>query len=257
MAKIIVCYKWVKVEEDIRINPDLSVDLSKAKGKISDYDRNAIETAKRISGSTSNDAVGLTFGVDAKASSKDALARGLKQVFWVTDKLATNADGLVTANVLAAAINQIGDYKLIICAEGAVDTYAHQVGPRIGALLDIPVISCVKELTVEGNKLVATRKLENCTEIVECELPAVVTVLPEINEAPLPGLKSVLDAGKKPNTELKIADLGLTEDDLTRKTEVKSFKGYVMVRKNIIFSEGDAAAKVNALAASLKKEGVL
>jgi len=49
MLKIIICFKWVKAEDDLRIDPaTLNVDLSKAKGKISEYDRNAIEAARLV-----------------------------------------------------------------------------------------------------------------------------------------------------------------------------------------------------------------
>lgn len=259
MSKIIVCFKWVKIEEDIRIEPGtLNVDLSRAKGKISDYDRNAIEAARLAAEASGGEAVALTFGTaDAKASMKDALSRGPKQGFWVNDGCAESADGYVTANVLSAAIRKIGDFSLVVCAEGAADTYAHQVGPRIGAVMDLPVISYVKEMKIEGNKLFAVRKLENSLENVEVELPAVVTVLPEINSAPIPGLKAVLDAGKKPVTEFAAQDLGLSDEETRRKTNVVSFKGCSMSRKKVVFAEGDAKERVDALVSALKKEGVL
>lgn len=259
MSKVIVCFKWVKAEDDIRIDPaSLNVDLSKAKGKISEYDRNAIEAAKIASEAIGGESVALTYGAaDSKTSLKDALSRGPKQAYWVNDPSAENADGFVTANVLAAAISKIGDYSLIVCAEGAADTYAHQVGPRIGALINVPVVSYVKEMKIDGNKLTAVRKLENSLEQVEVDLPAVVTILPEMNPAPIPGLKAVLEGGKKPITEFKVQDLGLTEDDIKRKTNVTSFKACSMSRKNIVFTEGDAKERVNALVAALKKEGVL
>jgi electron transfer flavoprotein beta subunit len=258
MSKIIACYKWVKSEEDLRINPDMSVDLSRAKGKISEYDRNAIETARLVAANTGGEAMGLTFGAgDSKPSLKDALARGLKQVCWVNDEVAENADGFVTARVLSAAIRKIDDYSLIICSEGAADTYAHEIGPRIGAILDIPVVSYVGEMTITGNKLTAVRRLENSTETVEVDLPALVTVLPEINPAPIPGLKAVLEAARKPVEEWHIADLGIPHSDTVRKTKVTSLKGYAMTRKNIMFQEGGPEEKVNALMEALKKEGVL
>ena len=256
MQKVIACYKWVKSEEDIRINPDLSIDLSRAKGKISEYDRNAIEAARIAAGVLGADVVGLTYGgPDAASSTKEALSRGLKEVFRVNDEVATEADGFVTASVLAAAVKKIDGCKLIICSEGAADTYAHQVGPRLAALLDMPVISFAVEMKVEGNKLTAVRKLEHYTETVEVELPCVVTVLPEINPAPIPGLKAVLEAAKKPVTVWQYADLGL--DCLARKASVISLKGYSMSRKRVIFAEGSAAEKLGALIGALKKEGVL
>jgi len=259
MSNVIVCFKWVKSEEDLRIDPaTLAVDLSKAKGKISDYDRNAIEAARIASESAGGETIALTFGAsDAKTALKDALSRGPKQAFWVNDPSAETADGFVSANMLSAAIKKIGSYSLVVCAEGAADTYAHQVGPRIGALLDIPVVSFVKEMKIEGNKLKAVRKLEDSLEQVEVDLPAVVTVLPEINAAPIPGLKAVLEGGKKPVTEFKVQDLGIAEEDTRRRTEVVSFKGCSTSRKRIMINEGDSKERVNALVAALKKEGVL
>lgn len=259
MARVVVCYKWVKAEEDIKINTtDLSVDLSKASGKISDYDKNAIEAGRKAAASIGAETVGLTFGGgDVRQSLKDALSRGLDRVCWVSDEYAGTVDGWVTSNVLAAAVKKIGDYSVIVCCEGASDTYAHQVGPRLGAMLNIPVISYVSQMSIEGNKLIATRKLEHVTETIEAELPVLVTVLPEVTTVPLPGLKAVLAAGKKPTTEYKINDLGLSSEDLTGKTIVSRISGYSAKRKNIMLSEGSAEERVQSLVASLKKEGVV
>ena len=58
MAKIIACYKWVTDEADIRINSEGSIDFSKAKGKISDYDKNAIEAAMQAAQSIGSIAAG-------------------------------------------------------------------------------------------------------------------------------------------------------------------------------------------------------
>ena len=96
--------------------------------------------------------------------------------------------------------------------------------------------------------------LDDCLQKVKVELPAVVAVLPEITSAPIPGLKAVLAAGKKPVTELKAQDLGV---DLTPKSRVTEIKGYMMDRKNIIFNEGETAERVNNLVAALRKEGVV
>ncbi|HPF20307.1 MAG TPA: electron transfer flavoprotein beta subunit/FixA family protein [Syntrophomonas sp.] len=259
MANIISCYKWVFDEEDIRINPaDLSVDCSKAKSKISEYDRNAIAVAVTTGEQRGDQVISLTFGnAGVKQSLKDVLSRGPAEAFWISDALAEKADGWVTANVLAAAIEKIGDYSLIVCGEGAADTYAHQIGPRLGALLNIPVISCVAGIELDGNKITAIRKLEDYRETVKATLPVVITVLPEIMEAPIPGLKAVMVAGKKPNTELKITDLGLTENELRPCIKPIDMRGYANNRKNIVISDGNAAAKVTELIGHLKKEGVL
>ena len=255
MPKIVACYKWVLDEADIRINSDLSVDMSKAKGKISDYDKNAIEAAVKLSESTGAKPVGLTFGsIKAKQSLKDALSRGLEEAFWVKADEAETADGLVTARALAAGIKAMGDVSLVICAEGASDTYARQTGPRLGALLDYPVVTSIVQISIEGKTVTAIRKLDDCLETVKFDLPAVIAVLPEAYQPTIPGLKAVMAAGKKPVTEYEAQDLGV---DLAAKREVTGVKAYAQERRNFIIEGDDAAAKVAGLVANLKKEGVL
>ncbi len=255
MSYIIACYKWVVDEADIRINPDLSIDTKKSKGKISDYDKNAIEAAVQAANILGGKSLGLTFGgPETRLSLKDALSRGPAEGCWISTGEAAKADAAVTAKALAAAIQKISDVSLVFCAEGASDTYARQTAPRIGAILDWPVVTSVSKLDIEGSTLTAVRKLDDCLQTVKVDLPAVVSVLPEINDAPIPGLKAVLAAGKKPVTEIKAEELGI---DFSPKTDVTEIKGYLMNRKNIILSEGEAADKVKELAAYLRKEGVL
>jgi electron transfer flavoprotein beta subunit len=256
MSRIIACYKWVADEADMKINPDMSVDLSKAKGKISDYDKNVIEAAVQMAKISGDLAVTLTFGSPkAKLSLKDALSRGPAEGFWVNSEMAEQADGAASAKVLAAAIDKIGDYKLIICGEGASDTFARQVGPSIAARLGIPCVSSAIKMELSGNEVKVSRKLEDGIEIVAAQLPAVVCILPEINRPPIPGLKAVLDAGKKPTREYKIEELGLLDSDLGARNETIEFKAYVMNRKNIVLDGETAVDKVQALVGSLKKEG--
>lgn len=259
MPNVIVCYKWVLDEQDLKVNPStLALDTSRAKYKISDYDRNAIEAAAQLVEKQGGSVTALTFGApNAKQSLKDALSRGPEKAYWVGDKLAEQADAFVTANVLAAAVRKIGAYDLIICGEGAADTYAQQVGPRLAVLLGVPAITFVNEISVADGKVSAVRKLANCTETVTTPLPAVVTVLPEINKARIPSLKQVLGAAKKPMTELKLAELGLAEQDLTPKVVRKALKGFVMSRKNVIYKDGSPQEKVDKLVAALAKEGVV
>jgi electron transfer flavoprotein alpha/beta subunit len=78
-----------------------------------------------------------------------------------------------------------------------------------------------------------------------------------VNEAPIPGLKAVLDAGKKRSTEFKLQDIGLTDADVAPRTEVRDFKAYIMNRKNIIISADTNADKVKELVANLRKDGVI
>ncbi|MGI5912234.1 MAG: electron transfer flavoprotein subunit beta/FixA family protein [Syntrophomonadaceae bacterium] len=258
MPRILVCYKWVLDEQDIKIAPEnLSLDTSRAKYKISDYDKNAIETAVQIAEQEGGNVDALTFGTTAvKQSFKDVLSRGPEKVYYIADAVAGNADAYVTANVLAAAIRKTGPYDLIVCAEGSADIYNRQIASRLAVLLGIPAVTFVNQVKLENSQVIATRKLENCIEIVTVKGPAVISVFPEIYEARIPSLKQVLAAAKKPSQELKIADLELAEEELVPKTVRLSTKGFFMNRKNIIFNEADQANNVAQLVAHLSKEGL-
>ena len=258
MPKCLVCYKWTLDEQDIKVKPeDLSLDSSRAKGKISDFDRNAIEEATLIVEKNGGAIDALSYGAPSvKQSLKDVLSRGPEKVYWIGDSSAESADAKVTASVLAAAIRKLGQYDLIVCGEGSSDLFNQQTAPRLAALLGLPCLSFVQKLTLDGNFVKATRNLGDCLEVVTIKTPAVISVLSEINKPRIPSLKQVLGAAKKPNEEIKIADLGLKAEEIQPKAVRKSVKGFVMQRKNVIYKESSAADNVAKLKVSLVSEGL-
>ncbi len=257
MQKLLVCYKWVLDEQDIKIKEDLSLDTGRVKYKISDYDKNAIEEGVLLAEQHGANVEALTFGTaSVKQSLKDALSRGLDKVYWIGDAAAEQADTFVTANVLTAAIKKIGQYDLILCGEGSADAYSQQTAPRLASLLGIPAITFVQKVTIADGKVIAIRKLGDCTEEITVTGPAVISVLPEINKPRIPGLKQVMTAAKKPAEEVSITDLGIAAEELAPRVRCLSVKGYVMDRKRIIFKEDNQAVSVAKLVAGLAQEGL-
>jgi electron transfer flavoprotein beta subunit len=258
MPKVLACYKWTLDEKDIKINPeDLSLDTTRAKGKISDFDHNAIEEATLIVEQHGGAVHALSYGTaTVKQSLKDVLSRGPESVYWIADKSAETADAYVTAKVLAAAIRKLGSYDLIVCGEGSSDVFNQQTAVRLGALLGLPCVSFVLKISVEGDTVKATRKLGDCTEVATVKGPVVLSVLGQINKPRIPSLKQVLGAAKKPNQEIKITDLGLQPEALQPKSVRGEVKGFVAKRKNIIYKESNASANVAKLAGSLAAEGL-
>ena len=253
--KVIACYKWVLDEADLKVDAKSRALLTdRAKYKISEYDRNAIECGVQLVEQVGGEVIALTAGTsNAKNSIKDALSRGPAQAVLVKDELMGQADSAVTAKVLAGAIRKIGAYDIIVCGEGSSDEYSQQVGIRLGQLLEIPVISFVNKVEMKNNVLRAERKLENGIEVVEVNLPAIITVLPDINEARIPSLKQILAASKKPVQELTVADCGLSNADLEPKVHRLSVLGAVMERKQVRI-EGDVSEMVQQVANIIKKE---
>ncbi len=257
--RIVACYKYVLDERDIRVNPETrSLVTERAAWKLSDYDRNAIEEAVRLKEEHPGiEAVGLTAGsVQAKASLKEVLARGLDAAYFVQEEALAGADPAVVARVRARAVEKIGDCRLVLCGEGASDDYAQQVGPRLAVLLGWPVITYVSRLALVGEVVRAARNLEDGTETVEVDLPAVVTVTGEINQPRIPTLKQVMAAGRKPMHVWSLQDLGLTSGDLSSPVKVVSVQGAVSDRKRVVF-KGEPAAAVAELVEALVKEGLI
>jgi electron transfer flavoprotein beta subunit len=122
------------------------------------------------------------------------------------------ADGRATARVLAAAIQKIGAFDVILCGKRAIDGEMHQVGPRLAAMLGIPVLSLVtKVVSVDWKARIlrAERMLENGREVVEAKLPLVLTAEKDMNHPRYPSLINIRKAAKKEIPTWTPAELGL------------------------------------------------
>src|SRR5437870_10819016 len=125
-------------------------------------------------------------------------------VLLQSDRIPT--DGLAVAQALAAELKGAG-FDLVLFGKMAIDDYNHQVGPMVAELLDLPCVTTVAHLEIEGMKGVAEREIEGGVEVVEFPLPAVLTADKGPNEPRYPALKGIMAAKKKP-LEVKPATLG-------------------------------------------------
>lgn len=254
MSKIVVCYKWVVDETDIKLNSNNTVNIG-PESKISDYDLNAIEFGVKLSKSMGATPIGLCFsGPNGLAGTKYALSRGLEEAYLISSANYAFADGRSTAKALAAQITKFDNTTLIICSDSAVDSLSRQTAPRIAAILNLPVVTGVVAAKLCGSKLNVYRKAEACIENIEVELPAVISVLPEICAAPVPGLAAVMKAKKKKVEEISFASLSI---DVEPKNIITETRGESMNRKNVIFKDGTVSELAKVFAEALKQEGVI
>ena len=260
MNKVVVCYKWVMDDADIRVNDKTrELDFEKAKGKVNEYDRNGLEAGVQIKNDASCELIGITCGEKTEPSTKDALSRGPDSVLYLDDAVMAGADSRTTSKVLAAMVKKIGDVDVVLCSEGSSDEYAQQTGPRLGALLGWPSVSNVSGIEVTGNALKLARKMDDGVEYVEVPTPVVITVVPDVNDPPIPSVKQILGAKKKPATAVSLADVGLSADACAPQLTTASVLAPVVARKRIrINADGvsiaDAAAK---LVKQLQADGVV
>lgn len=252
--KIVACCKWVLDEADVMVGPDGSVDFGHARGKISEYDRNAIEAARNTAEMIGDCVpVGLSVGNDSsKPVAKDALSRGLEEMYWVHG--AESLDGHTTAVALANAVRCIDGACVVVCAEGSGDELARQTAPRVAAQLGIPCVTSVKEIVSADDNLTVKRRLENCIETVSVETPCVLGILPECADAPIPGMKAILGAKKKPMTELSLGDMM----NGSKVAAVRTSQDGILSNRKGIRIEGDSPEEMmQGLIDVLTKEGVL
>lgn len=254
MPNIIACFKWVIDEAYIRKTQSGGLDFSTVDYKISNYDRNAIEEAARLRDALGGSAIAVTVGSpEATKGIKDALSRGTDTAFFVADPSFSSLDPGQTAFILADVIRtRVQQYDLILCGEGTSDFYTQQVGPRLAENLGIPCISFVQKLTIEGPQVLAERKVEDGIEIVSAPLPAVVTVLPDINVPRIPGVKDTLMASKKPSVTVKKDELSLVPE---ARIQTISLEAARMERNCEKFTPD--AADITRFVAALRKTGVV
>ncbi len=210
MLRIITCFKWVIDHADIRTASSCrELLLDPASYRISDYDRSAIEEAVSLQEKHSGTAAAITVGPPAaRKSLADVLSRGPDKAYFINDASFDNLEPSQTASILARAISSQLEYDLIICGEGSGDLYAQQVGPRLAEALNIPCVTCVSKVCVYGQQILVERKLDEGVEVLSFPLPALISVLSEINTPRIPGLKDTLAAAKKPVFDIKADDLG-------------------------------------------------
>ena len=259
MKRVIVCYKWVWDDADIRVNEKTrKLDFERARKKISEYDRNAIEVGAELKKQTGCEVIALTGGAEVEPSLKDALSRGPDSAWHVNDPALAEADAHVTARVLAGLIRKIGDADLVVCGEGSSDDYHQQTGSRLAALLGFASVSFVNKIEPIDGGVRLERKLEEGVEVVEVQGPAVVSVLPDINDAPIPGLKQILAAKKKPVNRQTLEDIGLDAGSCRPKAVTVSTLSPVIERKRIRMNpEGVSIEQAAAqLAGQLVQDGI-
>lgn len=206
----VACYKVVPDGQDIGTKPDGTLDFSRAKRVLGEYDLMALEEAAHVADATDGKAVLLSAGDAACFDTKlvkAALSRGASELFCVVDDQLSNADAFQTASVLAGALKKM-DADLVICGEGSSDLYAQQVGLILGSLLGYTTVNGVNKIEPGEGCITVERVLENEVQTLEVALPAVVSVTTDINLPRIPQLKDILAAGKKPVTKWTLDEVG-------------------------------------------------
>lgn len=215
--KIAVCVKQVPDTVEIRIDKATGTLIRDSVPAIlNPFDTYAVEEGVQIRERLGGEVIVITMGpLQASEALYEACGAGADSAVHICDRTVRGSDTFVTANVLAAAVRKLGGVDLILCGKQAVDGDTAQVGPELAELLGIPHVAYVKKIReVTKNFVLCERMVETGVEVIKAGLPAVLTVLKDINTPRLPSFKLKRKAKQNGATVWDIAALGLSEDEV-------------------------------------------
>jgi electron transfer flavoprotein beta subunit len=247
--KILVGYKRV-VDYNVRIQvkPDgTGVVTDGVKLSANPFDDIALEEALRLrEKGIADEVVAVGIGpADLTAHLRNALAMGANRAIHVL--VGDPVQPLTAARVLLKLVEK-EQPELVILGKQAIDDDSNQTGQMLAALWDRPQATFASKINIEAGKATVTREVDAGLEVIEAELPAVITTDLRLNEPRFIKLPDIMKAKSKPIDTVEFAALNVDAHDQLKTTHyaapAKRSKG-VMVK--------DAAELVTVL----KQKGLL
>jgi electron transfer flavoprotein beta subunit len=258
---IIVCVKQT---------PDTAATVSVESGKVSwgdaplvlnPWDEYAVEQALLTKEAHGGEVTAISLGpAEAQEALKQALAMGVDQAKLISEPELAAADSTVVSQALAAAIRQAGQVDLVFFGRESVDSATGVTFAHAARALDWPLLSLVagvEELDPDSGTITVERLLPQGRQLVKASLPAVVSVVKEINEPRYPSFMGIRKASKAEIPALSRADLKL-EGDLSSRVAWPKIYEPPSVETEVEMIEGETAQeKARMLAQRLVEEKVV
>jgi electron transfer flavoprotein beta subunit len=203
--KIIVCIKQVPDTNEVKLDPKTGTLIRDGVPSIINHDdMNALEEALALKDKYKDvEITVLTMGPpQADVALREALAMGADKAILVCDRAVAGSDTWATSNTLTAAINKIGSYDIIFCGRQAIDGDTAQVGPQIAEKLDLPQVTYVQKLEINGDTVTAQRAMEDGYEVIEVKMPCLLTAIKELNAPRYASVRGIFDAYREKNVEM-------------------------------------------------------
>lgn len=248
---VVVAYKWAANPQDASVTADGTVDWSRAKLALSEYDPVAIQLGRTIADATGSELVGVSVGTAAAGGSmakKAAMSRGFERGLVVADDSVASWNLTQVGAALAGLVGRAGAVDLVLTGDASIDENAKMVPALVAGFLGWPCFQDVAKVEKADGGWTISQNVAGGTRTVQVSGPVVVAVATDAIAAKVPGMKDILAAGKKKVDEVAVGDLNLT----TVPVEVTGrSKPANPARKNLTLS---AAAD---LVAALRADGVL
>jgi len=208
---IVVCVKQVPDTKDVRLDPETNTMAREGVESIMNpYDRHALEEAVCLKEAHGGTVTVLSMGPPQAADVlRESISCGADRGVLVSDRGFAGADTWATSYTLARAIDTIGGADLILCGKQAIDGDTAQVGPGLAARMNLPYVTCVQKTREAGDDFITVeRMMDDGYDVVRLPLPALLTVVKDINEPRVPSLKGKMRAKKATIETLTAEDIG-------------------------------------------------
>ncbi|MSR08294.1 MAG: electron transfer flavoprotein subunit beta/FixA family protein [Gammaproteobacteria bacterium] len=249
MQKIIVCLKRVvDYNVRIRVKPDGSGVVTEGlKMSINPFDEIALEEALRLrEKGQAQEVVAVSIGPeDAQQQLRTALAMGADRAILV--QTSAELEPLAAARILHQIVirEQPG---LVLLGKQAIDDDCNQTGQMLAALWDRPQATFASKLELNGTVATVTREVDAGLEVIEVDLPAVVTSDLRLNEPRYVKLPDIMKAKKKTIDVVAIDSLGVDVAPVLRVTRYDTPP---------VRSKGGMVKTVDELVTALRDRGLL
>lgn len=215
----VVCIKQVPDSAQIRVHPVTNTIMRQGvPAIINPFDLFALEEALRLKDQHGGRVTVISMGPpQAEDSLKKCLSYGADEAILITDKIFAGADTLATTYVLASAISQLNQQHpidIVLTGKQTIDGDTAQVGPGIATRLGFQLltyISKVRELNIENKQIIVERRAEGGVQVLQSQMPCVMTLLEGINEIRFATMPNMLHAARTKITQWHRAEAGITE----------------------------------------------
>lgn len=210
--EILVCIKQVPDDSvEIHLDEAGKPKLDNVTPVVNAFDTYALEMATRLKEEVGGEIVVLSIGDESvKNSLKNCLAVGADKAFYIEKDNYNELDAVSIANVLKDGKEKIEEiigtkFDMVFCGKESTDYATSQVGMILADILDMPVVTNVVDVKVDGTNVTIKQEADCAYNMIEAKLPALVTVQKPDYEPRYPTIKTKMQARKKPIDKVEVS----------------------------------------------------
>lgn len=212
---IVVCVKQTPDTAATVTVEDGKVNWGDAPLVMNPWDEFAVEEALRLKEAHGGEVTAISLGPEAATEAlKQALAMGCDSAILVSDPSFAGLDSLQVSKVLTAAVQKISEVDLLFFGRASVDSDTGITGSQVARRLGWPALTLVASISAidpDAKTIAVERLLDEGRQQVSGPLPAVISVVKEINEPRYPSFMGIRKASKAEIPVWSAADIGLSE----------------------------------------------